>query len=134
MMKVRDQVKLGFDQIRAAVVGGHDIIEAWLELATMQHNGKTPHSIVGALGCLLLCIVALEKVEPLPKFEDDRLNQILQGGHDVRLAAYMQALNSKDAKELTYLVSAMAVVVQSRITRFSFIGNVPSVAPAAVPK
>lgn len=133
-MMMRDQVKLGYGQIRAAVVGGHDIIEAWLELATMLHNGKTPHMIVGALGCLLFCIVALERVEPLPKFEDDRLNQILQGGHTVRLAALMQALNSKDAKELTYLVSAMAVLVQSRIARFSFTGDVPSVAPAVHPK
>lgn len=130
-MMALDQVNLGFSQIRAAVVGGHSIVDAWCELATMLHNGKTPYVIDGALGCLLYCIVALEKVEPLPGFEDPRLQQIFQGGHTVRLAACSQALKSGDTKELHYLVCSMAGVLQPKTGRFSFFGNLPSVIPAS---
>lgn len=122
-MNTKEQARLGFNQIRAAVVGGHSVIDSWCELAGMQRGGNAPNVIDGALFCLLHCITAIESSEPLPEIEDPRLQQIFQGGHDVRWAACVQALKSGSKDEIHELVAVMAALIQPKTSQIVFIGN-----------
>lgn len=123
-MKTAVQLTLGFDQIRAAVVGGHDINEAWGEIPELMGDGERDGVLVGALGCLMFCIEVLERAEPLPEFEGP-LQAFLHGGPAVRHAACTEAAKTKDFKTLCNLVSVMANVIQRNTDRIVFKGRIP---------
>lgn len=121
-MTPHDQMILGFNQMRAGFAGKHSIMASWLEIADMQHGGKSPHVIEGALGFLLISIIALENAQPLPELKDPRMQQIFENGHEARLAACLHALRTGNSKELHCLVTALAELLQPTIKHISYTG------------
>ena len=128
-MTPHKQASLGFSQMRAAIIGGHDLMAAWAELADMIHVGKMPNVIVGGLGCLLYCTEAISRAGRLPVVPDDDLNGFLQAAYHVRIQACMAALKAGDVPALGRMVSVMLTVIDMNRTRITFIGSMPSVAP-----
>ena len=62
-MDTSQQIQLGFDQMKAAIAGGHDLFCAFLEAADMTRHGENPHVVSGVLGCFLFCTEAVEQDE-----------------------------------------------------------------------
>lgn len=126
-MKVIEQVKLGYDQMKAAIVGGHGLMDAWIEIAGMTGNGKMPHVITGGAGCLLLCTGAIARAGLLP--EIPAYHDFLHAAHGARKSTVSAALKARDLLTLGRLVSVMTICIDLHRSRISFEGNVPVVSP-----
>lgn len=125
-MKQLDQVKLGFSQMRAAISGGHSLVEAFNELAGMTGNGSRPDVVAGGLGCLLVCIEAIERAGQLPELPIPRFHQFLHSGHKSRLSACYKAVKSQDLHTLGELVAVMSMVIEPHGARISFNNKLPT--------
>ena len=57
---ISQNTSLGFDQMRAAIVGGHDIANAFAELMGMAATAKDMSVMQGGFACLLACLRLIE--------------------------------------------------------------------------
>jgi hypothetical protein len=127
-MEQLQQVQLGFNQMRAAVTGGHSLIDAFNEIPTMTRQGACLDVVTGGLGCMLLCIDAIQKVGLLQRIPHPELNEFLHSDHTARLAACKAALGANDFLTLGPLVAVMVLCIEPHCDRLSFAGNEFSVA------
>lgn len=87
-MDASQQAKLGFQHMKAALVGGHDLNAAFREIGTdMSGRGKRPFVMTGGLGFLLFCTRAIERAGHLPQIPIPDLNDFLHSGHLGRVSA-----------------------------------------------
>lgn len=124
-MDTKSQISLGFDQMKAAVVGGHSIFDAWLELVEFAQIEKIPNVITGAIGCVLFCTRAIEQGGLLPNVESDRYNQFLHSGYEARLKTCLETLECSNWGELGVLVGVMAFAISQHRYRICFKDNAP---------
>ncbi|MDB5886602.1 MAG: hypothetical protein JWR74_2773 [Polaromonas sp.] len=124
-MELSTQIDLGFSQMKAAILGGHNLIDAWVELCQMVNSSKAPHAVDGGLGCLLICVEAVERAGLLPEVESPQWSEFLHGGHAHRVSICSKALKVKDYATAGRLVSVLALCIDQHCSKISFKGKVP---------
>lgn len=130
-MEPRLQLMLGFDLMRAAIDGGHDLLAAWNETVSISTRSAEPMPYVfgGAIACLLLCVAALEDLDLLDAAPPGPRDDFLRSGPAARHAVVNTALDAKDAREIDALATAMVNAVLPYRKHLSFAGRL-----ARVPK
>lgn len=118
-----NQADLGFSQMKAAILGGHSIIDSWCEIAGMMGGGKRVYVLHGGVACLLDCTDVLDEAGLLPEIPD--YHDFLHSGSNYRLAACVKAIDAGDLLALSRLVSVMALCISRYQSHFSFNGRRP---------
>lgn len=124
-MNQLDQVNLGFSQVRAAIVGGHDLKAAFDEIPTMMGGGERPYVVTGGVGCLLLCIEAIERAGRLPDAVMPGPFDFIHSGHVARLKACEIAMSKSDFLPISLLVAVMIHCIKPLQSQISFDGKNP---------
>lgn len=131
-MEPRLQLVLGFDLMRAAIEGDHDLQAAWDDAMdiSIRSAQPLPHVYGGAIAFLLVSVAALEEVDLLeethpPKPRDD----FIHSGPAGRQASVYAGLEANDAAEIDALATAMVTALLPNRKRLSFSGRL-----ARVPK
>lgn len=119
-MKLLAQVDLGFNQMKAAILGRHNLIDALAELCQMVNTGYAPHAIEGGIGCLLFCVEAIDSNGLLPVIESREWHEFLHGGHAHRLSICIQALKAHDLNRLGQLTAVLTCCIGPHQSRISF--------------
>lgn len=120
-MEIKAQMWLGYDHMKAAIEGGHDLNAAWIEVIDMAKFGGMVHAISGAINCLQACIFVLELAGLPMKGETTEATDFLQSGRVGRLRATGRAIATPDdLRVLGTLATAMATCISSRRNRIKF--------------
>lgn len=122
-MELKDQANLGFDQMKAAIVGGHNLSESVREIPGMTGNGERVAVLHGGILCLLYCTHVLDAAGLLPENPD--FHDFLHSGSQYRLSVCMKAIDAGDLWALFRLLSVMAGCISLYQSRFSFNGRRP---------
>ena len=126
-MKLLIQVDLGFNQMKAAILGGHNLSEALAELCQMARSSHAPHAIQGGIGCLLFCVEAIDRSGMLPAVENREWHEFLHGGHAQRVSTCTSALKANDWNKLGHLTAVLTNCIDPHRSRISFNGRLPVV-------
>jgi len=134
-MNETSQILLGFNLMKAAVIGGHDPSAAWLEALEISNctTNPTPHIWGGAMTCLIFCTDALNKAGLLegigvPAEYESFIHAANPGD---RLKAVTAATQANDSERIGYLGSLMAACVGARQSCITFDGWAPTVNSAS---
>ena len=125
-MDPRLQLILGFDMMRAAYRGGHDLRTAWKEtLDTSTRSAQPlPHVWGGGLAFLLTAVRELEERGVITQdLVDQSLSDILKVSHAQRLKAVYAATQKSDLRGTFEIVYAMLAVVEQHRDDLSFSGQ-----------
>ena len=125
-MDPQSQMILGFDLMRAAIVGGHDLPTAWHEAMDISTRSAQPlpHVWGGALSCLLLCASELDEAGLLAGTEVfGRYGEFLHAGHDARIARVYASTQANDTEALAAMASVLVHAVGPWRERLSFSGR-----------
>lgn len=125
-MEQRLQLNVGFDSMRAAIQGGHDLSEAWAEVLDIstQSANPMPHVWGGAVACLIDCANALDEFGLLKETPiSEPYNQILYAGHAARLASILAATKLDDKQPLADMVSTLVSAIGHHRDRLFFAGH-----------
>lgn len=130
-MESRLQLILGYDLMRAAVDGDHDLQAAWNEAMEISVRGAQPlpHVYGGAIAFLLMSVAALEDIDLLEATPPGPRDYFLHSGFSDRQASVYAALEANDAKEINTLATVMINAVLPNLKRL-----VPPIRVARVPK
>ena len=126
-MEPRLQLIVGFDLMRAAIEGGHDLHAAWVESLDLSAHGAEPmhHVWGGALACLLYCARALDEAGLLKDFNPPVGDGIfLHSGHDARVASVYAATQVTNLPAIVAMASELACAVWNWRECLSFHGRV----------
>lgn len=126
IVELRLQLILGFDLMRAAIEGGHDLRAAWVEALDISARGAEPmpHVWGGAMACLLFCAHALDEYGLLRDFNPPAgSGEFLHSGHTARLASVYAATQVPDTVALDAMAGELAHAVWSLRERLSFHGR-----------
>lgn len=120
-MEIRAQIWLGWDHMKAAIEGGHDIHDAWSEVIDMAKLGRMTHALSGAVNCLQACVFVLELAGLPMEATTTEESAFLQSGHVGRLRAVGAAvIADDDLRALGALAVTMATCISSRRNRIRF--------------
>jgi len=125
-MDPRAQLVLGFDLMRAAIEGGHDLDAAWAEAMDISARSAqpTPYVYGGALACLMFCASALEEVGQLADVDvPGHFEQPLPFGHAARKTAVDAALDANDHAEIIRLAKALIFAIKPERHRLQLGGR-----------
>jgi hypothetical protein len=126
IVEPRLQMILGFDLMRAAIEGGHDLPTAWQEAMDISTRSAhpLPHVWGGALGFLLLCANELDEAGVLAGIEvPGTYGEFLHAGHDARIARVYAATQAIDTEALATMASVLVHAVAPWSERLSFRGR-----------
>lgn len=124
-MELLEQVNMGESQMKAAILGGHDLSEALVELCQMANTSNAPHAVAGGIGCLLFCVEVIDRSGLLPAVEKREWHEFLHGGHAHRVAVCAKALNARDFQSLGPLTTVLIACIQPHRSSIKFNGRVP---------
>lgn len=122
----RSQMILGFDLMRAAIDGGHDLLTAWQEAMDISARSAQPLPNVwgGALSCLLLCASELDEAGLLADIEaPGHYGEFLHAGHAARMARVYAATQANDTQALAAMANVLVHAVGPWRERLSFRGR-----------
>jgi hypothetical protein len=120
-MEIRAQHWLGWDHMKAAIEGGHDLNDAWIEVIDMAKFSGVSHAISGAINCLQACVFVLELAGLPLEATTTEATEFLQSGRVGRLRAVGAAVVvDDDLRALGVLATAMATCISSRRNRIKF--------------
>jgi hypothetical protein len=121
---ISQNTALGFDQMRAAIVGGHDIADAFAELMGMAATAKDMSVMQGGFACLLACLRLIET--------HMSIDEVLPGSPMAELLA-MSPINRADhvdqllianrRSEIASLAAMMIGTIKPFTKSFSFSGS-----------
>jgi hypothetical protein len=130
-MDYQKQMDLGFDQIKAAVLGHHDIFDAWFEISWDFGSEEKTQYLMGASMCLTACIAVLKREGCLQSVEGSYASEFFELGDEDRAKRITAAADKSDFEHLNRLAFIMARCITPYQGRITFDGYMPSVEPLA---
>lgn len=133
-MEPEKQLHLGYDQIKAAVVGRHSLKAAYAEIAEMMQGGALPYVLTGGVCCLLTCTEAIARVVGLPVGDTTKLEAFFRASHAQRLHSCERAQATNDWEALHWMAMAMTACIQPHAGAIRFEGLKPICDAASAPR
>ena len=126
-MKPLTDAVLGYNQMRAAIAGGHDLVEAWRELGEMVDHCKTRDAVAGGIFCLMGCVDVMDAAGLLPTLGNAEFDLFLGSGSQHRAVEVMALLEASDKVRLGRLTVMMIDCVVMHRGMFAGGGVLPVV-------
>lgn len=125
-MNPSQQAKLGFQHMKAALVGGHDLTAAFREIGTdMTGQGTRPFVVTGGLGFLLYCTQAIERAGHLPQIPTPDLSAFIHSGHQGRVSACDAMAKAGNLPGLCRLAATMVACIAPLREFLTMQGDLP---------
>jgi hypothetical protein len=119
------QFQLGYEQIKAAVLGGHDLMDAYNEIEDMSDGDERKYVLIGSLGCLAACTGAVSVALGLPK-GDTPDEETFFGATCLERQWLLKAASDRgDTAAMQWMAAAMARSIQPHSARITFDGLTP---------
>lgn len=121
---ISQNTALGFDQMRAAIVGGHDISDAFAELLEMTATAKDMSIVQGGFACLLACILLLERqtsIADVPSVSP--IAEFLAMGPQERAEHVDQLLIGNSRTEVASLAAHLICILKPMTALYVFKGR-----------
>ena len=125
-MEPVEQMHLGYAHMRAAIVGGHNLVGSWVELLSELTSNSNVYVIIGGLTCLWGALGAVDRAGLVPQDPPGHLASFLAATHEDRLKQITMALLVGDRDASALHAMAMISVVEPNKNRISFCGDLPS--------
>ena len=125
-MEPRLQLILGFDLMRAAIEGDHDLRAAWSEAMEISTRSAEPmpHVWGGALACLLYCASALDEAGLLKNINPPAGGgDFLHSGHTTRTASVYAATEANDIASIAAMAGALLFAASNQRECLRFEGR-----------
>lgn len=114
-------MRLGFDQMRAAAVGGHDLGEAFAELMEMAAVSKDMTIVQGGFACLLACVHMIEvHTSVVDVAPGSPIAEFLALSPIARAERADQLLMDNRRSEVAHLAAVLIVFIKPFIALFVF--------------